>query len=81
MPGRGIEAVAVSELLTFSTMRVLSLFLVSAKPLRRFLPLLPEIRRRARELECAEIQVQGPRAWMRLVPGLRERFTVCTLEV
>jgi len=82
VPGRHvIEAVAVAELLTFSTKRVLSLFLVSAKPLRRFLPLMAEIERRAIELECEEIQVQGSRAWRRFLPQLRERFTVLTMEV
>ena len=78
--GEKLGAVALSEILQYTTKKVFSIFLYAGARVR-FEGLWPRIEAIAREAGCSELQIAGPRAWQRLYPQFREAFTVFTKEI
>lgn len=79
-PGVGVVAVGAMQILAFPDKRVLSVFAYSGDR-RRAMHLWPIVEQHARELQCQEVQISGPRAWGRIFPDFSEAFTVYTKEV
>ena len=75
-----IVAVGASMVLLFPAKSVLSVFMYSGER-RAAQHLWPKVEDYARHLGCAEIQIAGPRAWLRIFPDFTEAYSVFTKAV
>jgi hypothetical protein len=80
MQGEDVIAVGASQILVFPGKSVLSVFMYSGER-RAAQHLWPKVERYAREAGCAEVQIAGPRAWLRIFPDFSAAYTVFTKDV
>lgn len=75
-----IDAVAVTEVLHFSSHSVLSCFAFSGRPIARLRTFMQQAREWATAHGIRDVQVTGSAGLARLLPGLREQYRVFLVE-
>lgn len=73
-------AVGASQIIVFPGKSVMSVFLYSGER-RQAMHLWPKVEVYARATGCDEIQIAGPRAWLRIFPDFKEAYSVFTKAV
>lgn len=79
--GEEVRAALVTRELRYPRGRSLLIQLLAGQGLGEWVHLLAELERHARELGCDAVEIQGRRAWERVLPGYTVVRTVLAKEV